>query len=74
MPVQTVINFYEGSYQFNTIKTDLNVNPSFIEFKLAMQFEFRPTTETLWATVTTEGVETRFKLIYGSGLEEIILK
>lgn len=68
----TTINFYEGSYQFNSITTDLNVSPDFIEMKLAKQYEYRPTKETLWATIHQESKEvSRYKLNYGQGLEQI---
>jgi hypothetical protein len=68
----TTINFFEGSYCFNSISTDLNVSPDFIEMKLAKQYEYRPTTETLWAIITQNSIEIgRFKLIYGVGLNEI---
>jgi hypothetical protein len=68
----TTINFYEGSYLYNTISTSLNVSPDFIEMKLAKQYEYRPTTETLWAIITQGSQEiARFKLQYGIGLTEI---
>jgi hypothetical protein len=50
----------------------LNVSPDFIEMKLAQQYEYRPTSESLWATVTQGNKEiSRFELIYGQGLHEI---
>lgn len=68
----TTINFYEGSYQYNTIKTYLNVSPDFIEMKLAQQYEYRPTNESLWATIHQENKEVaRYILKYGDGLSEI---
>jgi len=68
----TTINFYEGSNCFNSIKTDLNVNPDFIEMKLAKQFEYGATQESLWATISQDSKEiARFELIYGLGLNEI---
>ena len=68
----TTINFYEGSYQFNSITTDLNVSPDFIEMKLAKQYEYRATNESLWATVKQNSKEiSRFELKYGQGLNEI---
>jgi hypothetical protein len=68
----TTINFYEGSYQFNSITTDLNVSPDFIEMKLAKQYEYRATKESLWATVNQNSKEvSRFELKYGVGLNEI---
>lgn len=71
--MKSTINFYEGSYQFDSITTELNVSPDFIEMKLAKQHEYRPTTESLWATISEQGKEvSRFKLEYGNGLSEII--
>jgi hypothetical protein len=73
--METTINFYEGSYQFGTIKTDLNLSIDFIEMKLAKQYEYRPTEESLWATVHQDGKEvSRFELKYGVGLNEIKFK
>lgn len=68
----TTIHFYEGSYQFNSISTELNVHTDFIEMKLAKQYEYRPTIENLWATVNKDSKEVaRYKLIYGFGLAKI---
>jgi hypothetical protein len=70
----TTINFYEGSYQFNSILTDLNVSPDFVEMKLAKQYEYRPTTESLWAEITRDSkIVSRFIFEYGIGLKEIEL-
>jgi len=68
----TTINFYEGSYQFNSILTDLNVNPDFIEMKLAKQYEYRATKQNLWATIIQDSKEVaRYQLTYDVGLKEI---
>jgi hypothetical protein len=68
----TTINFYEGSYCYNSIKTDLNVSPDFIEMKLAKQYEYRATKESLWATITKDSKEVaRYELTYGVGLNQI---
>lgn len=68
----TTIDFYEGSYLFNSITTDLNVSSDFIEMKLAKQYEYRATSEILWATITQNSKEiSRFELKYGVGLFEI---
>lgn len=65
--ITTTINFFEGPQCFDSISTDLNVHPDFIEMKLAKQYEFRPTTESLWATISQNGKEVaRYRLIYGS--------
>ena len=70
--MKTTINFYEGSYQFNSITTDLNVSPDFIEMKLALQYEYRETKKSLWATISNETKEiSRYELEYGIGLKEI---
>jgi hypothetical protein len=70
----TTIYFYEGSHQFNSITTELNVHTDFIEMKLAKQYEYRPTIENLWATVNKDSKEVaRYKLIYGFGLAKIEL-
>lgn len=71
--IQNKVNFYEGSYQFKSEVTNLNISEDFIQMVLAKQYEYRPTTETLWAErITTEGT-SRFKFDYTTGLEEIIL-
>jgi hypothetical protein len=68
----TTINFYEGSYQFNSITTELNVHTDFIEMKLAKQYEYRPTLENLWATVCQDSKEiARYQFTYNIGLNEI---
>ncbi len=69
------INFFEGSYCYNSITTDLNVSPDFIEMKLAQQYEYRATDESLWATICQDRKEVaRYELIYGVGLNEIKFK
>jgi hypothetical protein len=68
----TTINFYEGSYLYKSISTELNVNPDFIEMQLAKQYEYRATEESLWATINQCSQEvSRFELKYGIGLKEI---
>lgn len=60
------VNFYEGSYQFKTVSTELNITESFMELILAKQYEYRPTKESLWCTVVENGIETsRFSFQYG---------
>jgi len=69
MSNKTTVNFYEGSYQFDSVTTNLHVSPDFIEMKLAKQYEYRPTIESLWAIMkTNDEVEQRFELIFGKGL------
>lgn len=68
----TTINFYEGSYLYNTIETDRNVSADFIEMKLAKQYEYRTTQKDLWATIHQNNKEVkRYELKYGIGLFEI---
>lgn len=50
----TKINFFEGSNLFLFETTDLNVSEGYIQYKLANQYEYRPTTEPLWADVIHE--------------------
>lgn len=50
----TKINFFEGSNLFLSETTDLNVSEGYIQYKLANQYEYRPTTESLWAVVIHE--------------------
>ena len=72
--MKTTINFYEGSYQYNSITTELNVSPDFIEMKLAKQYEYRATNESLWATIEQDSKEiARYELLYGIGLNEITI-
>jgi hypothetical protein len=75
-PIQamiTAIHFYEDSYCFNSITTELNVSPDFIEMKLAKQYEYRPTNESLWATITQGSKEiARYEFIFGQGLNQIL--
>jgi hypothetical protein len=58
------VRFYEGSYQYKTISTHLNISPDFIQMQLAKQFEYRATNESLWAEVIVHGVTSRFELDY----------
>lgn len=71
--MKTTVNFYEGSYQFDSVTTELKVQEDFIEMQLAKQYEYRPTAKTLWATITQEGKEiARYRFTYGViGLENI---
>jgi hypothetical protein len=43
--------------------------------KLAKQYEYRPTTESLWAIISQGSTEiARYELLYGQGLQEIKFK
>jgi hypothetical protein len=61
------VTFYEGSYQYNSIETELNISEDFVEMKLAQQIEERNSTE-YWAEVVQDGIATRYTLDYGKGL------
>jgi hypothetical protein len=68
----TTINFYEGSYLFESITTEFNVTTDFIEMKLAKQYEYRPTNEDLWAVTCIDSVEfSRYEFINGDGLKQV---
>lgn len=61
---QNSIRLYEGSFQFDSISTNLNISPDFAQMKLAKQYEYRATTESLWAEITVAGVTNRYELDY----------
>jgi hypothetical protein len=65
---QNTVNFYEGSYQFASEKTHLNISTDYVQMMLAKQYEYRPTTETLWADVKIAGITQRFTFDYNTGL------
>lgn len=65
---QNTVNFYEGSAQFKSDKTNLNISADYIQMQLAKQFEYRPTTECLWAEVENFGIKQRFSFNYETGL------
>jgi hypothetical protein len=58
------IRFYEGSSMYNLVETELNISEDFVLMKLAKQYEYRPTTETLWADVIIDNEITRYLLDY----------
>jgi len=58
------IRFYEGSSMYNLVETELNITEDFVLMKLAKQYEYRPTTETLWADVMIDSKITRYLLDY----------
>ena len=67
------IGFYEGSYCFK-VSEQSDINLDFIEAKLAEQYNYRPTTEDLWAIVYHGGFEiSRWEFKFGVGLKEIKL-
>jgi hypothetical protein len=73
--MKTTVNLFEGSYCYYEVSTDLNVSADFIEMKLAKQYEYRATTESLWAIISQGSTEiARYELIYGQGLQEIKFK
>jgi hypothetical protein len=65
---QNTVYFYEGSYQFQSDKTHLNISEDYVQMILAKQYEYRPTTETLWADVKIDGITKRFIFDYNKGL------
>ena len=59
----------EGLFIFDTITTELNITPDFIQYKLAKQYEFfidRPSKESLWAELNENGQIKRYKLDYAN--------
>lgn len=67
------LNLIEDSYTFETVKTELNISPDFIQMKLAQLVEYRneynDSVGTLWATIHENGKEIeRFIFDYNSGL------
>lgn len=58
------VYFFEGSYPYNVVSTDLNITEDYILMKLAKQYEYRPTTESLWAEVVTPESAIRYELDY----------
>ena len=65
--MDNTITFYEGSNLIETIKTSKNITESFVEFKLAKNYEYRKSNE-YWADVIQNGVGTRYTLKYGVAL------
>jgi hypothetical protein len=67
------VNFYEGSYLFDSTTTGLNIMPDYVQYVLAKQYEYRPTKEDLWATIVQDGKElVRYSFDYNEGLTEIV--
>lgn len=67
------VSFFEGSYMFKMDQTDLNITTGYIQYQLAKQYEYRPTTKTLWAELTDKlGNAQRFKLDYDNNKIELI--
>ena len=69
------IRLYEGSNLFFSTQSELNISSDFLQMKLAKQFEYRKTTESLWGEIeNTDGV-TRYELdYYNNNLKEINFK
>ncbi len=67
--MKTKICFFEDSYQIKEVTTELNVHEDFIKKVLAVQYEYRPTTSTLWAEVSQNGLTIdRYEFNYSTGL------
>jgi hypothetical protein len=65
------VNFFEGSDCFRTERSELTISEGFVEMVLARQYEYRPTTQDLWAEVRTPEATTRYQLIQGVGVIDI---
>ena len=65
--MNNTITFYEGSNLMESIKTTKNITESFVEFKLAKNYEYRKSNK-YWADVIQNGIGTRYTLEYGVGL------
>lgn len=69
------VRFYEGSYNFKTDMTNLNVTEDYVQMQLAKQYEYRTEystqTETLWAEVAIGDEVTRYEFDYLTGLIKI---
>lgn len=66
---KTTISLFEGSYQFFREETELRVSEGYIQFKLAKQYEYRPTEKDLWAEVRyPDGSWIRYELNYHKNL------
>jgi len=65
---QNTVYFYEGSYQFQSDKTHLNISEDYVQMILAKQYEYRPTSECLWAELENFGIKKRFTFDYNKGL------
>ena len=67
------INFYEGSYLFDSIETEKNISSDFALMKLSMRYEYRATNKQLWAEITIAGISTRYELDYkNKNLKQIL--
>jgi hypothetical protein len=56
------LQLFEGSYQFFSIDTKLDIPEDFILFKLSGQYEYRKTSEDLWAELDSNGKKSRYVL------------
>jgi hypothetical protein len=65
--MNNTITFYEEANLMETIKTNKNITESFVEFKLAKNYEYRKSNK-YWADVIQNGIGTRYTLEYGVGL------
>ena len=60
--IMNTLHLYQESYKFYTINTKLNIVTDFIQFKLATQYQYRPTSQILWAELIIDGRVERYKL------------
>ena len=66
------VRLYEGSYLFDSIKTDLNITEDFIQMKLAKRYESGFGKDCLWADILENGIlKNRYSFTYENGLNTI---
>lgn len=70
--MSATIYFYEGSYQFYCIKTDLRVTKDFIAFKLQKVSEGRDTKDIIWAELNDNGIVSRFSIDSDDNLTQYV--
>ena len=69
------IRLYEGSYLFFSTQSELNISSDFLQMKLAKQYEYRKTTESLWGEIENIDGVRRYELdYYNNNLKEINFK
>lgn len=56
------LQLFEGPYQFFSIDSKLDITEGFILSKLSGQYEYRKTSESLWAELDSNGKKSRYVL------------
>ena len=69
----TAINFFEGFYCFKSESTKLSVGENYLQYQLAKQYEYRPTTEALWCSVHNRDEVKYYFLNYENNAFNLIL-